>query len=322
MTRLGPRQRRRGFTLIELLVVIAIIAVLVGLLVPAVQKVREAAARTSCSNNMHQIGIATAHFAGENKQKLPPMWGSPAGFNTTTGTGSYGTLFYFILPYMDNDPIYSGSVNGVQTRAPGNPQGVPAYYSFPYAGDAQPQGPIVGSIIKSFLCPSDSTNDQNPWPFIWASGPNTGQSAGNWALSNYVGNWQVFALNGVGLGATGPKFPQAVRDGVSNTIFFAEKYAVCNSQAQVAWGDAGGLGAPPTFAVTPVSNGPPMLFAPFQTNPLPQNCNPQLAQTPHGGGMVVCLGDASVRTVSPGVSQTTWSAAITPNGGDKLDADW
>src|SRR5215510_10146905 len=86
---------RKGFTLIELLVVIAIIAVLIGLLVPAVQKVRQAAMRIQCGNNLHQLGIAAANYESTNT-KLPP------GTNANDLVGCLA----FLLPYVEQDPTY------------------------------------------------------------------------------------------------------------------------------------------------------------------------------------------------------------------------
>ena len=107
-------RRRPGFTLIELLVVIAIIAVLIGLLVPSVRKVREAAARIHCTNNMRQLSVGCHHYANDHNQKLSPLSGCPFSFAMMPGPGapgSDGTLFYWLLPYVEQDNVYNAHSN-------------------------------------------------------------------------------------------------------------------------------------------------------------------------------------------------------------------
>src|SRR6202165_3494161 len=104
-------QRRSGFTLIELLVVIAIIAILIGLLVPAVQKVREAAARTQCVNNLKQWGVA-AHNCHDSYKRFPPALGIfPGTAQTLAPNVSFGNGLFFFLPFIEQGTLYNSSLN-------------------------------------------------------------------------------------------------------------------------------------------------------------------------------------------------------------------
>jgi prepilin-type N-terminal cleavage/methylation domain-containing protein len=325
------KRRRSGFTLIELLVVIAIIAVLIGLLLPAVQKVREAAARISCTNNMRQLGLACQHYAVDHNNKVPPVSGctfSMAMMPSNSMPGSDGTIFYWLLPYIEQDNVFSAHSN----LFPGD------YYAYAEVGtpaasvDAAylPSGFIVQQIMKVYLCPSDSTSE--PTVVVPSAG------AGNWAVTSYAVNNAAFTLAtpsaplGTVMQGTSLKLPQAFKDGVSNTIFFGEKYANCNGVYNLwGWGGMASMVLPtdtnmPIFAPTGTGLGvaPPATptFATFQSNPIPGNCNPLYAQTSHPGGMVVCMGDGSARTVSPSITAATWTAALTPANNDVLGADW
>src|SRR6266540_2182588 len=102
-------RHRSGFTLIELLVVIAIIAILIGLLLPAVQKVREAAARMQCANNLKQLSLAVTNCADSNQGKIPPSIGLyPSDGNPAEGNGD-GGIFLFLLPYIEQGNLYKAS---------------------------------------------------------------------------------------------------------------------------------------------------------------------------------------------------------------------
>src|SRR5262245_11594548 len=108
-----PRRKgRSAFTLIELLVVIAIIAVLIGLLVPAVQRVRDAAARAHCENNVKQIGLAVHNYA-DQMRSVPQIW-----VQTTTNPRTTGSLFYFLLPYMEQQAIYDHASSAANPNVP------------------------------------------------------------------------------------------------------------------------------------------------------------------------------------------------------------
>ncbi len=188
-----PLRCRPAFTLIELLVVIAIIAILIALLVPAVQKVREAAARTQCSNNLKQIGLA-CHSYHDLYKRLPP------GFVTAPnaikdGQWAWGGL---ILPYIEQGSLYQQL----------NPQLTPP-------GTVPPStNPLTRTPIPVYSCPSDA----NPNPLnVWFD---------NYSKSNYVCNRALFGPGDGTVGATGQPMNKSltdITDGTSNTIMIGER---------------------------------------------------------------------------------------------------
>jgi prepilin-type N-terminal cleavage/methylation domain-containing protein/prepilin-type processing-associated H-X9-DG protein len=321
---LGRLRRWRGFTLIELLVVIAIIAILIGLLLPAVQKVREAAARIQCMNNLKQISLATINCADQHDGKLPPGYGDYAAQDPTNSPqDGNGSLFFHILPYIEQDNLYKSAYVGPNPPDPnGDGWRLPAggYYSW--------RGNIITSPVKTYICPSDFTNT------------NGLGGAGGWATASYAYNYQVFKVGMYGWvdgdwTSDGPaRFPGGIPDGTSNTILFAEKYAQPSADPwSVNWGGNVWWEWSPKFAAD--IQGPSSTFLLKPTIAYcdstrvtghfagaNQNICSQMPETAHTGGMNVGLADGSVRSVNSGVSGTTWWAACTPKAGDVLGNDW
>jgi prepilin-type N-terminal cleavage/methylation domain-containing protein/prepilin-type processing-associated H-X9-DG protein len=178
---LSPR-KRGGFTLIELLVVIAIIAILIGLLLPAVQKVREAAARMSCTNNLHQIGLALLHYES-TVGKLPPASQVPyARVNQDSNldfTLPFGPNWaVLILPYIEQDTLFKQANPLSYPGVAITPGVVP-----PYASVNNTWRVLRGATVKTYLCPSDNSNQM---PYNDPTGnapPETGWARGNYGVT-------------------------------------------------------------------------------------------------------------------------------------------
>jgi prepilin-type N-terminal cleavage/methylation domain-containing protein/prepilin-type processing-associated H-X9-DG protein len=311
-------RRWRGFTLIELLVVIAIIAILIGLLLPAVQKVREAAARAQCQNNLHQMSLAIQNMAGTYNGTLPPSFGT----FPTTGKGrcggntasAFGGLLFFMLPYMEQEPLYKAC----NCTSPNGSGFDPEKGTLPLAA-----GGVLNVPVKSYICPSDPTSSLG-----WA------------ANGSYSINGLLFKQDWVGLG----NFPGNLQDGTSQTIMFSETYGGnyrglngYNGDPNYYWWDINVFQADnkasgecgtfnyvgPTF--TPLFR-PTLDYCSKNTHAWSWGGSASVCLcmpvSPHNGGINVAMGDGSVRMVSDGISGSTWYAACTPASGDVLGTDW
>ena len=291
--------RDKAFTLIELLVVIAIIAILIGLLLPAVQKVREAAARLTCSNNLKQLSLATIDYADSHQEQLPPANGyEPYDNGAQNQPGQvYGTQFVHILPYIEQNNLLTASYNGTIYAI-----------NIPDNGGRQ--------RIKNYVCPSDPSVGYAATVGWGDPAPNNNWGQGD---CSYACNFQVFGLP-LPNWQCGATYPASISDGTSNTIFYAEKYAGCGSSSPSGnlWAWGWDPNASPVYAVG--VTGPQNWQQ--QPSPWQTNCNPTLASSPHTSGMNVALGDGSVRFLSSGMSANTFWLATTPDDGAPLPSDW
>lgn len=356
--RVPNRTPSRGFTLVELLVVIAILAILVGLLLPAVQKVRAAAARSACQNNLKQIGVALHNFEGA-RQHLPPAFpAEPRADRPFEPAYFYSwSVLAQLNPYLEQTAIY----NRMDLTLP--------MYAFPSLSVLPENQFAVGQLVKIFVCPADKMR-----PVF------SGYGVTDFGPSNYA------ACLGSGATAGGPPFgtPWAadgafeanvkgrflgISDGLSNTVVFSEStlgegpvapnpggvgplpvddprkvYTYLNGAAVTdAACDAAAGGATTTWNFDMLRGAQWASGAIrcasynhyYPPNPAKPDCisilnvlGPQrftsvgfkAARSFHPGGVNVLLGDGAVRFVSDGILPETWTALAT-RAGNEVVAD-
>jgi prepilin-type N-terminal cleavage/methylation domain-containing protein len=298
--------RRRAFTLIELLVVIAIIGLLIALLLPAVQKVREAANRAKCANNQKQIMLAIHNWAGSNSDKLPP-----ANLVQTVGASQViGSIHYQILPYLEQDNVYKSYT---QDRADAG-----------YLGARYVALPLLN-------CPSDPTCPGYFTPSAPAS--EGGQPLGS---DSYSYNTALFGANKTYSDKTNrsPYTIATIPNGASNTIGLVEQsgyypgasnigegYEALSSWPYLAYPNTYGPYWPiPTDTGIGAVGNPPYPLPQFGVTP--DKADPSLAQSYHPGAMVVALVDGSVRNISASIRSTTWNTVLNPASGQVVGSDW
>jgi type II secretory pathway pseudopilin PulG len=334
--------------LIELLVVIAIIAVLIGLLLPAVQKVRSAALRAKCENNLKQLGIATQAIHDTNRA-LPPLVGT---IPSTATSGLSVTTLVWLLPYVEHNDVFE------QIQKTGN---------------ASTWKTNSSTVISTYQCPADATIAEGN-----KASQGTAGSFASYAANGHVfGQVTTYASAGVAASSFGGasashRLPSSVPDGVSNTIFWIEKVGYCANVTSLPvpqtgtvgtncsptpytpaaggthWADGGSTAYVPCVGcnsgtTATLASGSVFLqtyYVPTAPNWIKTNLgmSPSVQLQPsvstsagcyyfwpssqHPGVVLAAMGDASVRAIGKDVSQNTLNLALVPNDKQPIPSDW
>ena len=286
-------QRHRGFTLVELLVVIAIIGILIGMLLPAVQAVREAARRIECANNTRQLSLAVLNYESAHMQ-FPPGWDSRSETDSTPGWGWAAT----ILPFVEQNNLASQIDFQSPITDPVN------------AG-------VLEEVIDGHLCPSDPAAQIVELGEATSVGDSGGSGTRNTptsdalmvARSNYSGvfgnlevNEDPFAGNGIFFGNSRIGF-RSISDGSSNTIMIGERR---NDLGAVTWlGVIDGVDEPFARIVGAADHAPNDSGGGFED-----------FRSYHTGGVNMGFADGSTQFISDSVSETVFQALGSRNGGE------
>jgi len=309
MRKVTVRRTSTGFTLIELLVVIAIIAILIGLLLPAVQKVREAAARIQCTNNLKQMVLAT-HSFNDSNGRLPRI----ETYDSGSSGCAWNTWYGQILPYIEQGNIYNRAI------------GTGAIWG----------GNNTTAVIKTFLCPSDPTLTN-------------GLSIDGWAGTSYAPNVALFGSTVFQdpvsqQWLTGGKYTVGnIPDGTSNTIGLVERLGSCpyygwsntwaypiDNNGRWGWNSNGSAAnvQPAGWVPGGSTNNVTNYYLP-QINPPTNNyvgnqvpAHPFYPSSKHTASELVGMMDGSIRTVQASLTQFTWNCAVVPDDGQVLGSDW